>query len=161
MLIASAALQAQPRLLLEQLGYECAEVVDPYSACVDLARDPQSYRAVIVSLGSVYKEELSLVACIRRRWPRTEIWLTHTDGRHAALAQAMRLGADGLLAEDGLHRIGMTADTTPQSAIAPRGAVPMEVTEDLEIFPDEPVLTADELRALLQEQPSLPPAGDE
>jgi hypothetical protein len=160
-LIASAALQAQPRLLLEQLGYECADALDPYSACAELAGRPQAYRAVIVSLGSVYKEELSLVGCIRRRWPGTEIWLTHTDGRHAALAQAMRMGADGLLAEDGLHRIGIAMEPRPEPTRGHHDGPPLEAMDELEIFPDEPVLTADELRALLQEQPSLPPSGDD
>ena len=69
------------------------------------------------------------------------------------------MGADGLLGEDGMHRIAisMTGDSIPMPRPAP---IPQPEVEDDEesmqsVFGgSEPVLTADELRALLQEQPS-------
>ena len=103
-----------------------------------------------------------------------DVWLTQTDGRHAALADAMRLGADGLLSEDGLHRTavaGVTVDTVyPRSAgegtaVGPVSAVPpvdtAGETADHEMTGNEPILTADELRALLAEQPIMPPSEEE
>ncbi len=64
---------------------------------------------MVLSLQSVYREELSLIATVKNRLPEVEIWLTDTDGRQAAMAQAMCLGADGLLGDDGLHRVAITA----------------------------------------------------
>src|SRR5688500_9387098 len=92
---------------LQRLGFGCSETDDPYAAMAELCRRPLVYRALILSLVSVYREELNLVAAVKRRFPHVEIWLTHTDGRQASLAEAMRLGADGLLAEDGLHRVAL------------------------------------------------------
>ncbi len=167
-LIANAASREHPRSILEGLGYTCVEFDDPYSAATELFRQPGVYRAVIVSLSSVYPEELSLIATLRRRSAQLEVWLTHTDGRHGALAQAMRLGADGLLAEDGLHRLGI-APAAPTVDPAPIVAVSMSSSrneerssqDDYDFSAGEPVLTAEELRMLLQEQPSLPPGSDE
>ena len=73
------------------------------------------------------------------------------------------MGADGLLAEDGLHRTGASlasgqalpyaSPAAPIAADSAAGAVEESINGG------EPVLTADELRALLQEQPSMPPSG--
>jgi hypothetical protein len=78
------------------------------------------------------------------------------------MVEAIRLGAVGLLAEDGaLHR--MTAPPAAMQAIGP-AAEPS--AESAQIVPDlagsegagsEPLLSADELRALLQENPASPP----
>jgi hypothetical protein len=138
-----------------------------------LARKPNTYRAVVVSLSSLYKEELTLIGTLRRRFPQSEVWLTHTDGRQGALAEAMRMGADGLLADDGLHRIGVSPTGPIETPVRAAPVAPLPTSsstnesreseedhDDMEFLPGEPVLTADELRALLQEQPSLPP-GDE
>ncbi|MDB5301185.1 MAG: hypothetical protein JWO87_2848 [Phycisphaerales bacterium] len=178
LLVGNPASRAQPLGMLMGLGYACGEADDPYSAIAELCRRPMVYRALILSLSSVYREELNIVRTVKRRFPHMDVWLTHTDGRQATLAEAIRLGADGLLAEDGLHRIGLpmsggegpvmlrpvTAaasfgmDPTPASPPAP--AAPAMSDEAIDAESDmqmgEPVLTADELRALLQEQPMLP-----
>jgi hypothetical protein len=165
-----------PLGVLQRLGFTCAETDDPYAAMLELCRRPLVYRALILSLQSLFREELALIASVKRRLPHVEVWLTQTDGRQALLADAMRLGADGLLGEDGLHRIG--GHTIVQAPIAPRTedrapSIPPSPTKidhpgqhsahDLTDEPsiDEPVLSADELRALLQEQPSIPPSGQE
>jgi hypothetical protein len=159
----------------------------------ELCRRPLVYRALVLSLAGVYREELTLIAAVKRRFPHVDVWVTHTDGRQASLAESMRLGADGLLAEDGLHRIAMAA-TTPTAVVPAAGAVtyplvppggetvtalagqpaaaPAEAPNSTatstqanddkdagDLPAGEPVLTADELRALLQEQPSAPPIG--
>ena len=104
-----------------------------------------------------------MILTVKRRLPHLEIWLTHTDGRQAAMAEAQRMGADGLLADDGLHRTGASLASgqalpyaSPAAPIASDSS-----TGSLEEAANggEPVLTADELRALLQEQPSMPPSG--
>src|SRR6476646_6467194 len=90
--------------ILQQLGLSCAEVDDPYAAAAELARRPMVYRALILSLASLSTEELAVFGMTKRRMPHVEVWVTHTDGRQAALAEAMRLGAEGLRSEEGLHR---------------------------------------------------------
>jgi hypothetical protein len=137
----------------------------------------------VLSLQSIFREEIAVIGALKRHLPQLEIWLAHTDGRQAALAEAMRLGADGLLGEDGLHRIASAhaaGDGPPVSALlgaapAPTPPAPVHLPqspltesneetqaehhEDEDASVSEPVLTADELRALLQEQPSMPPSG--
>jgi hypothetical protein len=153
------------------LGYSCAEADDPYTGMLELCRSPLVYRALVVSLASLFREELAFIESVKRRFPHIEVWLTQTDGRQAALAESMRLGADGLLADDGLHRIAITPATSETSgqdaptfrpAEAPTGEpARSDDTTDHDLAVGEPVLTADELRALLHEQPSLPPSGGE
>jgi hypothetical protein len=113
LVIGSAGCRAAPLNTLQELGYGCAEAEDPYAAMSELSRRPLAYRAVILSLHSLYKEELHLIGATKRRFPHVEIWLTDTDGRQAAMVESMRLGADGLLAEDGLHRIGVPGVPAP------------------------------------------------
>jgi hypothetical protein len=171
LLVASPSSRAAARQSLEGLGYICDEADEPYSAAMQLLQEGSAHTAVVFSLGSLYKEELALIGTIKRRRPQVEVWLTHTDGRQSALAEAMRLGADGLLAEDGLHRIGLapSPSTTPAawSTYVPshHRHDPPAMTEatshpdDSEFAPDEPVLTADELRMLLQDHPATPPGA--
>ena len=173
LIVAAPGARGDTLRILGQLGYEFQEADDPYSGFVELCRNRLNYTAVILGLSSLYREELSVVAAIKRRLPHLEIWLTHTDGRHAALADAVRQGADGLLAEDGLHRI---ADSSPDEDDSPSQSTSQPVlvdssttqgcaTESMDDFSGddgslgEPVLSSEELRALLQEQPSNPPSG--
>ena len=107
------------------------------------------------------------MAGVKRRYPHVEVWLAHTDGRQAALAESMSLGADGLLDDDGLHRVAMNTLTRDPDDLSlpdlhnlPVPTKPPLDDEEDALEPDEPILSADELKALLQEQPSLPPAED-
>jgi DNA-binding NtrC family response regulator len=158
LVVASPSNRPATIAILQQLGLSCSEVEDPYAAALELARRPLVYRALILSLASLFKEELSLISCVKRRNPHVEIWLTHTEGRVAALAEAMRQGADGLLSEEGLHRTAMGAPAEPlaPSREATEQQSPQsahEADEEDLLMPHEPVLSADELRALLHEQP--------
>jgi len=124
-----------------------------------------AYRAVILSLQSLFREELTIINAIKRRLEHIEVWVCQTDGRQALLADAMRAGADGLLADDGLHRLGVAPPGLVQVAVdppEPPGEVRMDSDElrSNEEISSEPVLTADELRALLQEQPVYPEGKD-
>jgi hypothetical protein len=157
LIVASQSSRSEPAAVLQGLGYTCIESDDPYTAMLEICRRPLVYRAIILSLNSLYKEELAIVQTIKQRFPHVEVWLTQTDGRQASLAEAMRMGADGLLLEDGLHRIGITVPAEKPSAVQPmsrKQQIDEEESMDSDFGAGEPVLTADELRALLQEQPT-------
>ena len=190
-IVASGATRPELSDAIQRLGYAAAELDDPYAAMAELCRRPLAYRAVVLSLSSIYREELTVIAAIKRRFTHIEVWLTHIEGRQAALADGMRLGADGLMSEEGLHRIAIASGDGPrtgagvtaaaslghaaqeeQYASTPRDSADTEEDEeedessqdDSELDHDdlgngEPVLTADELRALLQEQPAPPSGG--
>jgi hypothetical protein len=159
LLVAAPSARPESIKTLSQLGFECGEADDPYAAFVLLCNHRLAYHALVLSLTSLYREELSIITTVKRRLPHIDVWLTQTDGRQAALAEGVRLGADGLLADDGLHRIARQSSEVPMRAIAverinshPADALDMD---DMPI--GEPVLSADELRALLQDQPMIPP----
>lgn len=158
LIVGSTSTRAAALATLQRHGYTCAEVEDPYAAMAELCRRPLVYRAVVLSLASVYKEELAMLDAIKRRIPHIEVWLTNTDGRHGLMSEAISMGAAGLVSDDGFHRISVGS------------AAPMPMPTELEPLHDasdidephrmdddraigEAVLTADELRALLQEQP--------
>jgi hypothetical protein len=66
---------------LTRAGFECGECDDPYTATQELCRRRLAYRALILSLTSMFREELSIITTVKRRFPHVEIWLAHTDGR--------------------------------------------------------------------------------
>ena len=169
LLVSNPAARADVRATLARLGYGCGEADDPYAAMAELCRRPLVYRAMILSLSGLYREELSIISAVKRRYPHVEIWLAHTDGRLAALAEAMSLGADGLLDDDGLHRVAMNnlgremvAAVDGEEVAAPLPpSVSTKADEEKETLEaEEPILSADELKALLQEQPSVPPVEE-
>jgi hypothetical protein len=173
LLVGGSGCRAEPLGHLTGRGFQCAEAEDPYSAMIELVRAPGNFQCVVVSLQSLFREELGFVAAVKRRWPALDVWLTQTDGRAAALAEAMRLGADGLLTEDGLVRTAATApppltlhrppesEPIPMPLASPEAAGPSSESGFHDHFHDdtngEPVLTAEELRALLHEPTSPAP----
>lgn len=158
LIVGAASSRAQPLAAMQALGFTCAELDDPYAAVAELCRRPLVYRAIVLSLASLYREELSLISTLRSRLPHVDVWLTHIEGRQAALAEAMRLGAVGLLGEDGqLHRVS-GRPTHDEAAKTVVDADPQPQAEREAVLPEpdqanEPLLSADELRALLAEQP--------
>jgi hypothetical protein len=159
LVVAAPAARAQTLKTLTQLGFECDEADEPYAAFVELCNHRLAYHSLVLSLTSLYREELSIITAIKKRLPHIDIWLSQTDGRQAALAQAVRLGADGLLADDGLHRIAQLPPApAAASAEMDRAAAAASRPMDMDDVPiGEPVLSSDELRALLQDQPTIPP----
>ena len=162
-------------------GMEVGYAEEPYAAMGELSRKPQAYRAVVLSLQGVYQEELRIVSSIKQRFPHVEIYLSHTDGRYGAMAEGVRLGVHGVVSEDGIHRTGVlpgiekgvpystgaTQNSTgsAQKSVAAHqkvdtfdapGVLPVE---KLDLVGSEPVLTAEELKALLDEEPIMPPVG--
>ena len=172
LLIGSESCRLEALNLLGLRGFQCGEVEDPYAAALELARRPRNYGALVLSLHSLYREELQIIAAVKRRWPHIEVWLTHTDGRAAALADAMRMGADGLLTEDGFHRTAVESVVEPSTSVSPvsaprlasskppaSSAAESAIGSPHEMYLDdttgEPVLSEEELRALLQEPPAM------
>lgn len=158
LIVAGSGTAWHPSLSLSELGYTSQEHDDPYSAMLELCRRPLVYRVLVLSLQKIYRDELAIVAAVRRRFPHVSVWLCDTDGRSSALAEAMRLGAEALIAEDGLHPFNDdVAPPTPK----PTQFRPVPVSDGPDEKQDhhdarghttpqnEPVLSADELRALL------------
>ena len=106
--VGSAGCRGSAVQTLRGLGFATIEADDPYSAAAELSRRSMTYRAMILCLNSLYREELAFIGSIKHRYPHIDIWLSQTDGRAAALTEALRLGADGLLSDDGPHRFAMT-----------------------------------------------------
>src|SRR5580700_1899479 len=119
LIVGQPAYRPAPLQSLHRRGYSCTEVDDPYEAMVYLCKRPLFYSTLILSLNSLYREELSIIASIKRRFSHVDVWLSDTDGRQAALAEAMRQGADGLFAEDDLHRIATGKPPAPAAVAAP------------------------------------------
>lgn len=195
LIVAGEGGREQCHLTLSTLGLQSTDADDPYAALAEICRRPLVYRAVVLSLASLYREELAIIPALRSRFAHLEIWLTHTDGRQSALAEALGYGCDALLDDAGLHPTGSgTSDIeTPaisaQESEAPPEHPPAESPEneivdeaeaaaradtdqpaedeqtpeepskegsqeDMDLVSDhplEPVLTAEELRALLQD----------
>jgi hypothetical protein len=163
LIVGQPAFRTGPLATLQQRGYSCTEVDDPYQAMVQLCRRPLFFSAIVVSMNSFYREELALISSIKQRFSHIDIWLSDTDGRQAALAEAMRLGADGLFADDEMHRIatgihlppahqGQTDLLVPDENSTPAAKSASEaVTSEKSA---DPLLTAEELRALLQDSPN-------
>ena len=179
---------------LREIGYACDEADDPYAAMVELSRRPQNYQSIVLSLKSLYREELHLIDTVKGRFPYIEIWVTDSDGFQAALADAISRGADGLLREDGLHRVAVArasdaagrlnrpgrakarngkarpnrparsdmkppvpAQTAPQPEPSRQPVAEdssRHAMDDMDGSGNEPVLSAEELRALLSDQPT-------
>src|SRR5947209_4184325 len=87
LLVVHESSRSGPLESLTQQGFQCAAREDPYAAMAELSRRPLAYRAVVLSLQSVYPEELGFIPAVKRRWPHLSVWLTHTDGRAATLAE--------------------------------------------------------------------------
>ena len=83
---------------------------EPYQAIVELLERPLAYDALVLSLPTLYREELNIIRTIRERLGHLDVFVADTDGRHAALAEAMRLGATGLLGDEGLHRLASVGE---------------------------------------------------
>lgn len=170
LLIASLSARPAVMALIEPMHFSCEAVDNVYAAMVRLCRCKSGFGSLILSLSSCYREELAFVSSVKKRFPAVEIWLTQIDGRHAALIEAMRLGADGLLSEDGLHRIGVQTPVEPavvrrvnptaEESVTTIESSSLDGFYDHDLAMGEPVLSADELRALLHEQPGQPPVHE-
>ncbi|HEX8912934.1 MAG TPA: hypothetical protein VF796_11280 [Humisphaera sp.] len=129
LVVGNPALRGSVVAALQAQSVTADEADDPYLAMAELCEHPRAYKAVVLSLQSLYREELAIIPSIKRAHRHVEIWLADIDGRSAALAEAMRLGADGLLGEDGLHRLG-DSSAEPVTADAPAATAKHDVRHD-------------------------------
>jgi hypothetical protein len=154
-----------PQSIMRQLGVECSQAADAYEAMSLICRQPTVFSTVVLSLHSLYREELQIIASIRNRFPFVEIWVSDSDGRQLALTDALKLGADGLLDQDGLHRRDFViSPTAPDVELASKNQVNSHDGNSIDrgfssATNTDPLLTADELRALLADVPV--PAGEQ
>jgi hypothetical protein len=173
LLIGGPAAGPEPLATLRRLGYTCVEVDDPYSAMAMLAVQPLSFSSIVLSLNTLFKDELQLIAVVKKRFPNIEIWVARFEGRQAVVEEAMRLGADGFLNGDGLYgrpsraapaqpsrpqppaaQTPRPAATQPASAAAADTADALGSSQASDYSFSEPILSADELRALLDDPPT-------
>ena len=162
LIVGGPSARASAVAAMQKQGFRCAEMDDPYAAAAELLRRPLVYRALVLSLASLFREELAVVATIRNRLAKynIDIWLTHIEGREAALADAVRMGAAGLLDERGeLHRMAPAAEPAAQ-VVQPQPPEPDDVHETaaIDVPPIDdggPILSADELHALLDDEPAV------
>ncbi len=147
--------------LLRAKGMQVEAFADPYSAAVEVFRRPLAFRVVVLSLRGVYREELSLIGTLRRRLPHVEVWLAEVEGRSGALATAVAAGASALLDDEGLHRFEGAEPTEPAQRDERESAPPPAAVPEGEPADDpresDSLLSADELRALLHDEPAAPP----
>ena len=156
LVVGNESCRASAAEFLARLGHQVSHAPDPYSAFAELIRRPLAYRTIVLSLNGLYREELAIIGAIRRRLAHVEVYLTQTDGRAAALADASRLGATGLLSEEGLHPFAQRMDAPAEMAGSVPAPAPAPPADEAyisapEFAPAEPILTPDELRALLEE----------
>ena len=168
LIVGNDGCRSQPREVLQSIGYETDERSDPYAALLELCARPLVYRALVLSLQSLYRDELPIITTVRQRFPHVSVWLANTDGRHAALVDAMKLGAEALVSTSGVHSLGDAQDQPQPSRPMTFRPVPNDETPaepEIDVVPtpgrngtasaatrnSEPVLTADELHALLGE----------
>jgi hypothetical protein len=172
LVVANDACREFPIGVLEQLGYQCAATGSPYEAMAELSRNSGMYQSLILSLQSLYREELAVIPAAKRHVPGLEVWVCQTDGRAATLAEALNLGADGLLSEEGLHRFAAVKKDEAAQAAPPPVAVPAPAPPAAQSLASRsegrgyvvesgesdsgPLLSAEELRALLQDHPLRP-----
>ena len=81
--VGQPACRAAPLAILQRMGFTCTEADDPYEAMVHLCRRPLFFSTVILSLNSLFREELSMIASLKHRFSHVEVWLADTDGRQA------------------------------------------------------------------------------
>lgn len=162
---------------LHRLGAACVVLDDPYHAAAEIGHRPGSYAALVLCLPCCYTDELPVITAVCRCSPTTRVLVAAADQHVSMLTAALRLGAVGVLTGQGVEWIGVLPTPTPAALVAENAETaalaepaeaettvetPAEVTDeatddmddaDSEIAPIEPVLTAEELHALLHDEP--------
>ena len=142
LLVGSESCRATPLELLRKSGFACGESDSPYSAILELSRQVNHYGALLLCLNSIYKEELPMIAAVKRRWPNLDIWLAQTENRQSTLEEAIAFGADGVIDQDGFHRTANLPSRSP-STFADRSD---SLAQNLAIRPASPLAESDNHR---------------
>lgn len=157
--------------LLHREGAACEAVNDPYRV-VGLVAGSSGVSAVVLVLPCLYPEEMAVVGALRRL-TGVPVIVAAADGLMSQLSAAIREGATAILTERGIDWLGVPASTGPLPPAATPGSTevtppptPIRSTPQVDVTtpedrfdelseesgpPPEPVLSAEELRALLQE----------
>lgn len=143
---------------LSELQLRIESATDPYAAMAEIAARPLVYRALILPMLQIFPEELALVRAVKKRYPHVQIIAAQVGGRLGRAEELHRLGVDAIVSEKGLQYFSPApkSDSSPVPAPAPQSenTTPVPFSSGPVSSP-EPVLTAEELRALLGE--SSPP----
>jgi hypothetical protein len=123
---------------LVELGMQVELSADPYAAMAELTSRPLAYRAVVLPVPELFPEELVLARVVKKRYPHLQIIASDVPEGSNRLEELRREGIEAILSAGRLRPI----EAAPKSEPAPPPA------ENAKSAP-EPVLTAEELRALL------------
>jgi hypothetical protein len=150
--VASQTSQTELRTALDRLGYDTTCFDDPYSAYAFALSHAVGLRAFVVSLQSLYREELAVLASVGDRLPHLDRVVTHVQARQVSLAEAIRHGATTLLDDQGLHPLDGAEPARPPVVAPAAAAEPARTgSRDPEPGDFDPLLSAEELRALLHD----------
>ena len=135
LVVGSEGCRATPLEMLRISGFTCGESDNPYTAILEISRQTGNYGALLLCLNSLYTEELAMIAAVKKRWPRLDIWLAQTENRQSTMTEAIQLGADGVLDHDGFHR----TVTLPAAKDQPAGR-PAQPSQPLPLRTKSPAL---------------------
>ncbi|HWB54836.1 MAG TPA: hypothetical protein VG722_11610 [Tepidisphaeraceae bacterium] len=124
---------------LAVLGLHVEMSPDPYAAMAELTSRPLVYRTLVLPIPELFPEELALAQVVKTRYPHIRIIASDVPEQSARLEDLRRFGIQEIL-----------SDGRVQPIVAPAPESPSPPVEKSKSSP-EPVLTAEELRALLDD----------
>jgi hypothetical protein len=127
--------------LLAAEGLQVELTTDPYAAVAELANRPLVYRALVLPLPQLFPEELALVRVVKKRFPHVQIIASEVPEKLNRTDDLRRFGFDAILTET----LQSLASPAKLEVLTPR-------TIQKSVGDSEPVLTAEELRALLSDE---------
>jgi hypothetical protein len=139
-LLIGKRIPSQDAQLLAAEGLQVELATDPYAAIAELAGRPLVYRALVLPLPQLFPEELALVRVVKKRFPHVQIIASEMPEKMNRTDDLRRFGFDAILA----GTLQPFASPTKIEVLIPR-------TIQKSIGDSEPVLSAEELRALLSD----------
>ncbi len=140
---------SQDAQLLAAEGLQVELASDPYAAIAELAGRPLVYRALVLPLPQLFPEELALVRVVKKRFPHVQTIASEVPEKMIRSDELRRLGFDAVLSE----KLRLLASPVKAEGFTPR---PVQISAG----DSEPVLTAEELRALLSDD-TLPSGAEQ
>ena len=140
-LLIGKRIPSQDAQLLAAEGLQVELTTDPYAAIAELAGRPLVYRALVLPLPQLFPEELALVRVVKKRFPHVQIIASEVPEKVNRTDDLRRFGFDAILSE------ALQSLATPAKSEVFTGRPIQKSVGD-----SEPVLTAEELRALLSDE---------
>jgi hypothetical protein len=153
-LLVGKRVAAEDSNVLAADGLQVELTNDPYAAIAELAGRPLVYRALVLPLPQLFSEELALVRVVKRRFPHVQVIASEVPAQMIRSDELRRLGFDAILSSTALQPLG--AATKIEAVVHTAAHMPVQKSSG----DSEPVLTAEELRALLSDD-ALPASGTE